>query len=38
MENQRVFFEHALPIAAAFAMKHEVYVVRHEKDLTNAWF
>lgn len=37
MENQRVFFEHGLPLAAAFAVKHGVDIVRHKKNLTNAW-
>lgn len=37
VENQRIFFEHGLAIAAAFAVKHGLHFVRHEKDLTNAW-
>lgn len=37
IENQRVFFEHGLALAAAYAVKHGVDTVRHEKDLSNAW-
>ena len=37
LENQRMFFEHGLPVAAAFAMKRGVHAIRYEKDLSNAW-
>lgn len=37
VENQRIFFEHALGVAGAYAVKHEADVVLHEVDKTFCW-
>jgi hypothetical protein len=37
IENERLFFEHGLALASAFAVKLGVHAVRYEKDMTNAW-
>ena len=37
VEDQRAFFEHALAVAAAYAIKLGCEFVVHEKDLTYAW-
>ncbi len=37
VENERIFFEHALGVAAAYAFKLGCQFVIHEKDQTYAW-
>jgi hypothetical protein len=37
VQNVRLFFEHGLALAGAFAVKLGVNAVRYEKDLANAW-
>lgn len=37
IENERIFFEHGLALASAYALKTGVDSVMYEKDLTNAW-
>jgi hypothetical protein len=37
VENQRAFFEYALAVAAAYAIKLGCKFVVHEKDQTYAW-
>ena len=37
VENLRLFFEHGLALASAFAVKLNVHTVRFEKDVANAW-
>ena len=37
VENQRIFSEHGVALAAAYALKHHATPVRCSKDLTNAW-
>ena len=37
VENERIFFEHGLSLASAYALKNNVSVVLHHKDKKYAW-
>jgi len=37
VENERIFFEHALSLASAYALKNNISVVLHHKDKEYAW-
>jgi len=37
LRNGRLFFEHALALACAYALKRGVGMVLYDKDQTNAW-